>query len=245
MGQSTEFFSSENAVSGTAARGVLNRLAQLSVRVDVIRANFENVEPSRIIDLMMRGRVMQLELDQPINASHATPRHNIGDELSLYWSDNGMRYGVRAVVAEVREEEAGLSYLLDVDDTVYRKQEERVNDRIPVEAGDGLKATLSAGRRSTRLNPVVKDISASGIRLSLSVREINAAELEPRLNAKLALTLPTANDPLRTHITIAWMQQINDQSCDFGCFWRQPPDIFLEPLERFIALYTQDDDSER
>lgn len=237
------FFSPENAVTGTAARRALNGLARLTGRVDLMRDHDDQVEASRVIDLVIRNRAIQLELDQPIGQAADTPCYAVGDALLLYWSDDGMRYGTRAVVAQVDCDDAKPSYLLDVGDVVYREEERRVADRIPIDESDGIKATLSCGTRRAQLNPVVEDISAGGVRLSLSVRAINQADLEPRMNATLSLTLPTASDALRTHITIAWMQQINEQRCDFGCFWRQPPDNFLEPLQRFIAMRTPDDES--
>lgn len=238
------FFSSENAMTGTAARRALNSLAQLSGCVDVLRDEHGNAAASRVIDLVMRPRAVQIELDQPVGQPNSQdPCYAVGDPLSLYWSEEGTRYGVRAEVVRVNQDEAKPSYVLDVGDAVYRGEEQRVADRIPISQSDGVKATLASGPRRAQLQPQVKDISAGGVRLSLSVADVNAADLEPRMNATLTLTLPTASDALRTHVTIAWMQQINEQRCDFGCSWRQPPDTFLDPLQRFISLRTPEEES--
>lgn len=243
MERPTELFSSDNAVTGTAARREIHHLAQLSSRVDVMRHEGDEVVPCRVIDIVPRTHGTQIEIDQPIGRSSASLFYAVGEELVLYWSDDGMRYGACAVVAEVVQTEAKPSYFLKIDDTIYREQDQRGTDRIVIEESDGLDATLTSGARRKRLAPTVKDISSSGIRLSLPIREINAADIEPRINVTLALSFPGVSEWVRTHATIAWLEQINEQAADFGCAWRHPPDAFIDALERFVADKTPGDDS--
>ncbi|HYW75028.1 MAG TPA: PilZ domain-containing protein [Gammaproteobacteria bacterium] len=226
-------FAEENRVTGMAAKRAVQQLARKAIRVDMICESDDTKRPSSVIDQVGRD-AQRLELDQPLGDVGEAPIYRVGDTLYLYWSDDGMFYGTKVKVVQINVAERLPSYVVELDEQLYRREEKRVATRIPVTPDEGIKAQFRVSVRGATLAPIVKDISDSGIRLSLPIAQVLNNDLEPGLAATLFLSFSGSREPVGSRVTVMWIERINDQFSDFGCQWTAPSKVFQAQIERFI-----------
>lgn len=228
-----ELLSDENLVTGIAARRAVQGLANMSGRIDIV-CNDASQYSSRVLDQMGR-QSRRLEIDQPVEVKDNAPICHRNDSLRVNWSDAGMRYTTSARVIEVYDDGGEPSYQIELDERIYRHEEKRAAQRMPVTADDGLTASLSLRSARGSLTATLKDISRTGVRLALPTARVLDTDLEPRITARLALSFRGTSEPARSLLTIIWMQQVNDQTTEFGCAWKDAADSFIEQIDLFIA----------
>lgn len=232
--------SGEELIDGMAARRVLRSLVEKGPLVTLMAENDPVERLSSVID-QVGPTPNRLEFDHPAGNRDSRPVFGASDSIEISWSDDGMRYRTRALVARVNLNERRPSYTMTVDVNVYRRVEQRSAERIPVTPDDGLRAMLVVTSGTPSLAPIVKDISLTGVHLSVPAERAEVCDLEPKMTARLSLQFRHLDDAkdVASRITIVRMERINEKLVDFGCAWMEPSKDFISHVERFIANKTQ------
>lgn len=233
-----ELFVAENRVCGEAALHSLQSLALKALRVKIVCGEDCIQHLSKVVDLLGRNSG-RLELDQPLGDIDDEPVFVVGDALFIYWSDDGRRYGAQAIVVEVNVHEDVPSYVADLRNGVYCQTEKRVQTRMPVNQGDGVKAQLRVTGHEATLSPAVKDISCGGIQLIMSVTDVVSAGIKTKGAATLWLSFARNGEEFRSRISFVWMARITRQDISLGCAWETPSEAFVQQIQHFITSKEQ------
>ncbi|HYW77306.1 MAG TPA: PilZ domain-containing protein [Gammaproteobacteria bacterium] len=222
----------EFAVTGVPARRVLATLAHKGLMLSVTHEASGREHLTSVVD-QISTEPCRILLDQPPDADKGREVFRVRDTLIMVWTNIGMRFGARARVEAVRTHDAIPAYEIRIEEPVYRQQR-REAFRVPVGPQDGIGAQLTVDDQKPALEPVLKDLSATGCRLALDIEWVVEAELEPGARGKLSLTFPKRSNALSSQLRIIWTERAGAGVVDLGATWLEPKDEFVSQVESFI-----------
>lgn len=225
-------FTDEFAVTAVTARRVLATLAYKGLMLSVTHDVSDSEHLTSVVEHISTEPYRVL-LDQPPDAAKGGEVFRERDTLTLVWTHAGMRFGAHGQVERVRSHDAIPAYEVRIDEPVYRQQR-REAFRVPVGPQDGLSGQLTVHDRTPALEPILKDLSATGCRLALDIDRVVEAKLEPGVGGELSLTFPGCAAVLSSKLQIIWSESAGGGMMDFGATWIEPEGDFLSQVQSFV-----------
>lgn len=227
-------FTQEFAVSGATARRILRHAKRKGLMVTVVGDRSSTEWLTSVVD-QMSGDPYALLLDQPVGTPADQPVFSLGESIRMRWTEQGLHVGVLARVVRVDSKASPPIYEIHIDGGVFRLQR-RGAYRVPIGPNDAVRALLSVNADSEPLVPIIKDLSTTGVLLSLDLKQALDIGLERYMRAMFTLQLPLPDsEEVTSELFVLWTERISDQRMDFGARWLEPSIDFTISIRRFIV----------